>query len=329
MRRRRLASGFAHLYVVTALVSVLSVFFDVAYQSLSRRRSSRNDELVEANSKLSAAISVAEAAAFSAAGWLIQLLTAPIAILVDAVTFLASAGLVARIAGPAIRLPTTRAAAATAVDAGDVARGSARGLARAVLRGMIVAALAQSLTFGYLRHGLSALRQPGGRIRPRHPGADLRGWRRQLVPRRDRSPAGSPASGSGAVMVASLFLAALGEAFVPLATAANALGMLFLVGQQIVGDAALTVYDINQVSLRQAIAPRAHPGAGQCLRAGRRSSARCCSARSLAGFLGEAIGLRDTLWFGVALSLVGGRGPRLIAGPRVRTIPAMPVEVHA
>ena len=80
------------------LVSVLSVFFDVAYQSLLPSLV-KNDELVEANSKLSAAMSVAEASAFSSAGWLIQLLTAPVAMLFDELTFIASAGLVARIRG--------------------------------------------------------------------------------------------------------------------------------------------------------------------------------------------------------------------------------------
>src|SRR5918992_2121957 len=91
--------GLEHLYVIAALVSVLSVFFDVAYQSFLPSLV-ENDELVEANSKLSAAMSVAEASAFSSAGWLIQLLTAPIAMLVDALTFVASAGLVARIREP-------------------------------------------------------------------------------------------------------------------------------------------------------------------------------------------------------------------------------------
>jgi hypothetical protein len=88
--------GFAHLYAVAALVSVLGVFFDVAYQSFLPSIVAR-DELVEANSKLSAAGSVAEGAAFSVAGWLVQLLSAPIALLVDAATFVASAGLIARI----------------------------------------------------------------------------------------------------------------------------------------------------------------------------------------------------------------------------------------
>jgi hypothetical protein len=87
--------GMGQLLIVLAVVSVLGVFFDVAYQS-HLPSVVANDELVEANSTLSAAASVAEAASFSVAGWLIQLFTAPFAILVDAVSFVASAGLVAR-----------------------------------------------------------------------------------------------------------------------------------------------------------------------------------------------------------------------------------------
>src|SRR5918992_6262274 len=101
--------GLGQLYVIAALVSVLSVFFDVAYQSFLPSLV-ENEELVEANSKLSAAMSVAEASAFSSAGWLIQLLTAPIAMLVDALTFIASAGLVARIREPDLKVEPGQAA---------------------------------------------------------------------------------------------------------------------------------------------------------------------------------------------------------------------------
>src|SRR5918997_3318482 len=94
--------GLGHLYLVAALVSALSVVFDVAYQSILPTLV-KNDELVEANSKLSAAMSVAEASAFSSAGWLIQLLTAPAAMLIDALTFLVSASLVARIREPELQ----------------------------------------------------------------------------------------------------------------------------------------------------------------------------------------------------------------------------------
>ena len=84
--------GLGHLYLVAALISALSVFFDVAYQSYLPSIV-RNDELIEANSKVSAAGSVAEAAAFSSGGWLVQLLSAPLAVLVDAATFVVSAAL--------------------------------------------------------------------------------------------------------------------------------------------------------------------------------------------------------------------------------------------
>ncbi len=88
-----------HLYVVALLVSVLTVLFDVAYvsylPSLVRR-----EQLVEGNSKLEASNSVAEVAGFGIAGVLVQALTAPIAILVDALTFLVSALFVGLIRAP-------------------------------------------------------------------------------------------------------------------------------------------------------------------------------------------------------------------------------------
>src|SRR4051812_48016544 len=91
--------GLWQLLAVTALVSVLSVFFDVAYQSYLPSIVARK-ELIEANSKLTAAASVAEAAAFTSAGWLIQILTAPLAIVIDALTYVASAGLLTSIRRP-------------------------------------------------------------------------------------------------------------------------------------------------------------------------------------------------------------------------------------
>src|SRR5919107_1417748 len=128
--------GLGQLYVIAALVSVLSVFFDVAYQSLLPSLV-KNDELVEANSKLSAAMSVAEASAFSSAGWLIQLLTAPVAMLVDALTFIASAGLVARIREPAIRIEPGQAESGPSI-ASEVVEGLRTVWRQPTLRGMVL-----------------------------------------------------------------------------------------------------------------------------------------------------------------------------------------------
>ena len=129
--------GLGHLYVIAALVSVLSVFFDVAYQSFLPSLV-KNDELVEANSKLSATMSIAEASAFSSAGWLIQLLTAPLAMVVDAMTFIASAGLVARIREPEPQSDPSPAESRPSI-ARDVMEGLRAIWRQPILRGMVVA----------------------------------------------------------------------------------------------------------------------------------------------------------------------------------------------
>ncbi|HEU5006174.1 MAG TPA: MFS transporter [Jatrophihabitantaceae bacterium] len=84
------------LYLVALVVGVSTVFFDVAYQSYLPQLVDRK-ALVEGNAKLQASESVAQVAGPSVGGALIQALTAPYAIVVDAVSFLWSAGWVAAI----------------------------------------------------------------------------------------------------------------------------------------------------------------------------------------------------------------------------------------
>ncbi|MGH7781242.1 MAG: MFS transporter [Candidatus Binataceae bacterium] len=88
--------GMAQLYAVTLLAAILGIFFEVAYRSYLPSIVERA-ELAEANSKLGASASVAEVGAFSLAGWMVQALSAPIAILIDAISFLFSAAFVWRI----------------------------------------------------------------------------------------------------------------------------------------------------------------------------------------------------------------------------------------
>ena len=78
------------LYVVACLTGAMAMTFDVAYQSYLPSLVGR-EELLEGNSKLMASSAAAEVGAFGAAGWLVQLFTGPVAILVDAVSFLVSA----------------------------------------------------------------------------------------------------------------------------------------------------------------------------------------------------------------------------------------------
>jgi MFS family permease len=84
------------LFAVALVMSVATVFFDVAYQSYLPQLVDRS-ALVEGNSKLQASESVSQIAGPSAGGLLIQALTAPYAIAVDSASFLWSAIWVTRI----------------------------------------------------------------------------------------------------------------------------------------------------------------------------------------------------------------------------------------
>jgi MFS family permease len=84
------------LYVVGFLVGIGTVFFDVSYQSYLPSLV-RRDQLVEGNSLLEVTRNTAQIGGPGLAGLLVGAITAPYAILVDAVSFLGSAGLIGAI----------------------------------------------------------------------------------------------------------------------------------------------------------------------------------------------------------------------------------------
>ena len=77
------------LYVVGFLVGTFQVFFDVAYQSYLPSLVDR-DQIVEGNSKLEISRSAAQISGPGLGGILVEILTAPYAVLVDALSFVAS-----------------------------------------------------------------------------------------------------------------------------------------------------------------------------------------------------------------------------------------------
>jgi MFS family permease len=78
------------VYVVAFLAGTFEVFFDVAYQSYLPNLVER-DELVEGNSKLELSRAASQVAGPTVAGFLIQAIQAPFAILFDAASYLAAA----------------------------------------------------------------------------------------------------------------------------------------------------------------------------------------------------------------------------------------------
>ncbi len=88
--------AMGQLYIVAFAVGILTVFFDVAYQSYLPSLVDR-ENLVDGNGKLEISRSGAQLAGPAAAGLLVQALTAPVAVLIDAVSFVASGLFVLRI----------------------------------------------------------------------------------------------------------------------------------------------------------------------------------------------------------------------------------------
>jgi MFS family permease len=101
----------AQLYVVTVLAGVLTVFFDVAYQSYLPALVGR-DHLEEGNAKLTTSMEVAAVSGPAIAGGLVQAIGGPTAIALDALSFLGSAGAVRAIAAAESPPPPRPAGAA-------------------------------------------------------------------------------------------------------------------------------------------------------------------------------------------------------------------------
>ncbi len=294
------ALAIEQLYAVAFGVGTLTIFFDVAYLSYLPSLVEKH-EVLEGNSKMAASWSVAEVGAFSSAGWLVQLLTAPLAILVDAMSFLVSA-----VAVGAIRRPEP--APATADGRRSVGHEMWEGL-RAVLGNPVLRPMAGSVVtadFSFRVFGtvflLFAVRDLGfdpgvlGMIFAAGGVSSLLG---ALV-------AGRAARrlGAGPAMVAGVLLMGLSMLFVPVARGATVVAAMLLLAQQLVGDGAFTVYEIQQVSLRQAVtADRLLGRVNASIRFA--GLGAMLVGALIGGLLGETIGLRATLVVGAGGMCLG------------------------
>ena len=88
-----------HLFAAAFSMGVLSLFFDASYQAYLPALV-RREALVEGNAKLELARSTAQVAGPSLAGVLVQLVTAPLALLFDAASYVVSAAALASIRAP-------------------------------------------------------------------------------------------------------------------------------------------------------------------------------------------------------------------------------------
>jgi len=285
------------IYAVVAVTGILSVLFDVAYQSYLPSLVQR-DQVLEGNSKLALSSSIAEIAGPGLTGMLLQLLTAPIAILLDALSFLASALTVwlVRKTEPQV-VPIPRLHIWEELTAGM------RAIAQSPIRRAIAGHSGTAGFFGgffaslYILYAISDLH-----LSPSLLGAVIALGGVGNLLGAAIAPRLMPRVGIGATLIGSQLIMGAASLMIPLAHGSVVTATAFLMLAQ-VGDVCWPVFNVCELSLRQAITP------GEVL--GRVNAAMQMLNRGLlpigslgAGTLAEIIGLRPTLAVGAAGLLV-------------------------
>jgi len=289
------------LYAVAALTGMFTVIFNVANQSFLPSLIPQT-ELVEGNSKLGVSDSLAEIGGPAVAGPLVQLVSAPFAVLFDALSFLFSAlclGLTRKPEPPM----------AVAENRMSIWHDLVQGL-HEVLKNPLLGSLAGGVGafnfFGNFVGALYALYV----VRELHAAPIFLGFLiatggvsalvgafiAERVVRR---------FGLGLTAGATLFIYGATGLLIPLAAGPTAIALSFLFTSQLAGDASVSIHLIAEVSLRQSIVP------GNML--GRTNASLQFLSQGvapigalLAGILGGLIGLRLTILIGVIGVMAAG-----------------------
>jgi MFS family permease len=237
------------VFVVAALAAVMTTFFDVADRAYLPTIVDRS-ELVRANGALTATSAAVEFTAFGVAGFLVNLLTAPIAILLDALSFVVSAVL---LGGIRHAEPPPPPAADREPVLHEIAEGLRVVAHDPVLRGLLAGVMGLAAMWGVFGATWLLFVTDELHLDPAIIGviAALGGL---------GSLAGALLAeravrrfGLGRLVIVSLVVAAIGNLLIPLAPAGLPIvAVAFLLGQQIIGDTAVTVFDVTEVSVRQA-----------------------------------------------------------------------------
>ncbi len=282
---------FTHLYIVGFAVGLLSVLFTTASVAVLPSVVSK-DQLVEANSKLEVSNSVLAIAGPGAAGALIQILTAPIAVVADAVSYVLSA-LLLRGIGVSEEPPGREQRRNIWVEVAEGVRelvrtpllraltlsGSVGTLGLAVQGTVLLLFLTRELGLSATAVGLVFGTAGVGSLA----GALVAASVARLV-------------GAGPAVVLGQCLWTVGALLPPLAGLAGP-ALVPLVAGQVVASTGATIWSVNQMSLRQHLTPVRLLGRVTAARRFLLFSAAPVGS-VLGGFFGATIGLRATLAVG-------------------------------
>ncbi|HET7055665.1 MAG TPA: MFS transporter [Thermomicrobiales bacterium] len=296
------ALSLAQLLAVTFVTSVGRLCFRIADRSFLPQVVGRA-HVEEANATLSGGSALAEAGGFSAGGLLVQLLTGPVALVFDALSFIGSALLLRKIPDRAAPLDLEGP-----VDARHWRSELAEGLGF-LRRSTTLLPLAASLFL--MSIGIEAIGTVYFLFVNEELGFPVGALGFIFATGGIGSLIGAAMStrvtarfGAGPALIGSLVILAIGQGSIALATSVGLFAVVVMLGQQLT-DAFWLYYESTSMSLRQLNAPEAMLGringafeslefVGLLLGAG------------LGALLGEFVGLRATLVTGSALLAVAG-----------------------
>lgn len=275
-------------------VGTLSVFFDVAAQSYLPALVSR-DRLVEANSKFALSGAGTRVVGPGFAGALIELLSAPFALGADAVSFLASGMLIARIREP--ETVTAQNVAERSV-ARDIRDGVGYVWRHPVLRPIAACTSTFNLAVGMFAAIFVLYATRDLEISPGVLGLIFAASGAGVLIGARLADHLRVAVGSGRAVASSVFVAAIGSLLVALAPSPMVLAAVVLGAGRVVYSIGTVMYDIIQVSLRQTVTPDELMGRmNATIRVAVWGTLPFGSL--VGGFMGELVGLRPTLFVAV------------------------------
>jgi len=288
--------GMLQLYIVAVVACVAGTLFQIADQAFLPVIVER-EHLVEGNSKLGATDAVAEIAGPGIAGILIQVVTAPVAVLLDALCFLWSAFFLTRIKVVEPKLarepgrPLARAAAGIRAVWGS-----------RFVRPLFLAEMLGMLSWGFFAalYMLFALRELGLDVATTgiiigfggigaFAGALFGSWVVRAI-------------GFGPALLIFLTLNMGGGVFFAAARGPGWDSIALLVAHQLIGDCFAVAYGIQARSLRQSVMPQALLG-----RVAAATVTMQATMLTLGAFIAvpvaEWIGVRGAVWTGVVIGL--------------------------
>ena len=287
------------LYVVGFLVGTFTVFFDVSYQSYLPALVDR-ERIIEGNSKLEVSRTTAQITGPGVSGGLIGLVTAPYAVLLDAISFL----------GSGLFLQSIKKVELKPVTAGDKPRMRSElkeGLQYVVHHPLLrpqalctgTSNFFSNVTFAvFLVYAVRVLDLSAAEVGVIFTIGGLGGLAAALTSQRI-----TRRFGVGRTTIATALTWGSAAFLVPLAP--QDFPHPFLVAFGLISSFAIVVYNITQVSLRQAITPERIQGRMNSVM--RFLVWGTIPLGSLAGgALGSTIGLRETLFVGATGGLLAG-----------------------